>query len=76
MQVAMQFSLISLFANVLPMASLLLLGVNFVRLSAIKNEFHYKKRSMPDLAFGIGPFMGIFEFISFFAILINIMIGY
>ena len=72
---AMQFGLIALFSNVLPVISLFCFLANIIKLKAIQLEFRYKKRGDPELSFGIGQFMGIFEFISHAAILINVSIG-
>ena len=75
MDMAMQFGLIALFSNVLPVISLFCFLANIIKLKAIQLEFRYKKRGDPELSFGIGQFMGIFEFISHAAILINVSIG-
>ena len=40
------------------------------------NEFKYIRREEPELAFGIGKFIGIFEFMTQMSILMNIAIGY
>ena len=75
MDMAMQFGLIALFSNVLPVISLFCFLANIIKLKAIQLEFRYKKRGDPELSFGIGQFLGIFEFISHAAILINVSIG-
>lgn len=54
MDIAMQYSMVALFSNVLPIASLLCLLVNLLKLQAIKLEFRYKRRNVPELSFGIG----------------------
>lgn len=42
----------------------------------MNNEFKYIRREEPELAFGIGKFIGIFEFMTQMSILMNISIGY
>lgn len=76
MDITMQFAMVALFANVLPVASLLCVLVNFLKLQAIKQEFRYKRRSVPELSFGIGQFLGILDFVSYLAVLINVLISY
>jgi len=72
----MQFAVVAIFANLLPACSLICFLINIVKLKALKHEFHYKQRFFPDLAFGIGAFLGILEFISFLAVIVNVMIAY
>ena len=45
MEIAIQFGLILLFSNVLPMAGLLCFLFNMVKLWNINSEFEYKRRN-------------------------------
>jgi len=47
MDVSMQYSMVALFSNVLPVASVLYLLVNLIKLQAMKMEFRYKRRAIP-----------------------------
>jgi len=54
MDLAMQYAMVALFSNVLPVASFFCLLVNLLKLQAIKLEFRYTRRIIPELSFGIG----------------------
>ena len=76
MDIAMQFGLIILFSNVIPLTSAFCFLANFLKFKSMNNEFKYIRREEPELSFGIGKFIGIFEFMTQMSILMNVSIGY
>jgi len=75
MDISLQFGLIVMFSNVLPLAAFLCLVANGMKLYAMNLEFKYRRRNEPELAFGINEFMEIFYSLSYFAVIVQILIA-
>lgn len=71
----MTFSLIVFYSNVVPLASLLCCITSYFKLNLSIQEMQYQRRVEPEISFGIGKFLGIFEIVSHLALIINVAIA-
>lgn len=76
MNFIMQFGYISLFSTVFPLGAAVCLLSNTILLKAVKNDFEYVKRFMPEISMGIGQFMYMLDLISYASVIINSAIIY
>lgn len=76
MNFIMQFGYVSLFSTVFPLGAAVCLLSNAILLKAVKNDFEYVKRFMPEISMGIGQFMYMLDLISYASVIINSAIIY
>ena len=71
----MSFSLIVFYSNAVPLASFLCCIISYAKLNLCITEMQYQRKVEPEISFGIGKFLGIFEIVSHLGLIINMAIA-
>lgn len=65
-----------MFSTIFPLGAAICVISNQILLKAVKNDFEYMKRFMPEISIGIGQFIYMLDLITYASVIINCALIY